>query len=129
MEILNVVCFCIGSAVILRLLSDSSPGVRTVCTIAAACAVGARFITGLRELYSAAEQLLADIGSGSRYLVVVFKCLGICFLTQLGTDICRDSGENALASQLELAGRAAVLTAAIPLFSAAAETVRVLLNV
>ena len=120
-------CFCIGSAVILRLLADSSPTVRTVCTLAAACVVGLRFLADIRTIWESAEQLLSGIGSGTRYIVVVFKCIGICFVTQLGCDICRDSGENALASQLELAGRAAVLIAAAPLFSAAAETVKTLL--
>ncbi len=128
MDILKLVIFSAAAAIVMRLLAEASPAVRTVCAIAAAGAVAARFISEFRTLYEAAEDLIAGT-PGNSYLGVVFKCLGICFVTQLGCDICRDSGENALASQLELAGKAAVLISALPLFTAAAETVRVLLNV
>ena len=129
MEIVKLALLCIAAAVVMRLISESTPAIKAVCAVAAACMVGARFIADFRTLYEAAEQLIEGTYAENGYLTVIFKCLGICFVTQLGCDVCRDCGENALASQLELAGRAAVLIAAVPLFTAAAQTVRVLLNV
>lgn len=121
--------FCISSALVMRVLSEASPPIKAVCAVAAACMVGARFAADFRSLCDAAERLVEGAAVGGGYLLTVFKCLGICFVTQLGCDICRDCGENALASQLELAGRVAVLISALPLFTAAAETVRLLLDV
>ena len=49
------------------------------------------------------------------YAAILFKAVGICLLTQLAGDVCRDSGESSIASKIELAGRAAILLTAMPL--------------
>ena len=41
--------------------------------------------------------------------MILFKTLGICFLAQFAADSCRDAGESALASKVELAGRSPFL--------------------
>ena len=48
-------------------------------------------------------------------VTILFKAVGICLLTQLAGDVCRDSGESSIASKIELAGRAAILLTAMPL--------------
>lgn len=58
---------------------------------------------------------LANISS--KYAVVLIKSLGICFVTQLASDICRDSGNITIASKIELAGKISVLLIALPLFT------------
>ena len=97
--------------------------------MAAACLITLRFLDSWREISAALEDIFLQTGMQSEYLKIIFKSLGICFVTQLGCDCCRDSGENAMASQLELAGKAAILVTALPLFSAAAEMVRTLLMI
>lgn len=49
------------------------------------------------------------------YFTVMLKGLGIALLTQTGADICHDSGESALASRIELAGKAEILVITLPL--------------
>lgn len=49
------------------------------------------------------------------YLKIAVKVLGICYLSQTGSDICRDCGEAALATQIELIGRIAALTVSLPI--------------
>ncbi len=50
------------------------------------------------------------------YATVIFKCLGIAFVVQLVSDICKDVGETAIASKLELAGKVIILIISLPLF-------------
>ena len=64
------------------------------------------------------EQLRSTMeltGLTGDYAAVLFKAVGICLLTQLAGDVCRDSGESSIASKIELAGRAAILLTAMPL--------------
>ena len=60
----------------------------------------------------------ADLQHGE--LSVLMRSLGICILTQFAVDSCKDAGESALASKVELAGKIAVLLIALPLFQTAA---------
>ena len=66
-------------------------------------------ISGLRDL-------LQSSGISLQYLSVLLKSVGICYLTQFACDICRDSGQNAVAGKLELIGRIAVCAVALPLY-------------
>ena len=50
------------------------------------------------------------------YAGVLLKALGICFVTQIACDSCRDAGESAIAVKLEMAGKVAVLAVSLPLF-------------
>lgn len=67
--------------------------------------------------------LLSHISSGSRYFVLLFKVVGITWLCEFVAGICRDSGFAAVASQIELLGKIAVLFAGMPVFLSLIETI------
>lgn len=72
----------------------------------------------LEQLSPVLEQLRSTMeltGLTGDYAAVLFKAVGICLLTQLAGDVCRDSGESSIASKIELTGRAAILLTAMPL--------------
>ncbi len=51
------------------------------------------------------------------YTSVLFKSLGICFLTQFASDCCKDAGEIGLSSKVELAGKVMIVIISLPLFT------------
>ena len=61
-------------------------------------------------------------------LEVLLKALGITYISSLAEDYCRDCGENAIASQVDLIGRLGMISVSLPLFTAVAEVVRSLLE-
>lgn len=71
---------------------------------------------------SGITDLLSASGASGEYTGVLLKTLGTCFLAQFAADACRDAGESALASRVELAGKAAVILTALPLFQTIANT-------
>lgn len=54
-------------------------------------------------------------GISSDYIKVVIKTVGIAVLTQFSSDVCKDSGQTALANKIELAGKLMMSVLAIPL--------------
>lgn len=50
------------------------------------------------------------------YFMTVIKTLGICYLTQLASDTCKDAGYSSIASKVELAGKVTILLLTLPLF-------------
>ena len=55
------------------------------------------------------------------------KALGIAYISEFAADTCRDAGQSASASAVELCGAAGALYAAIPLMKAVMKTVEDLL--
>ena len=100
----------ISTTVIRSWKSDFVPLVR----IGAVVLFGSLLIASAKPLLS----LIMDLGNGSvtaQYLETILKGLGIVILTQISSDICRDSGEGTLASHIETVGKVELLLLCIPL--------------
>lgn len=74
-------------------------------------------------LFTRMQDWLLRSGLDGDSFGVLLKAIGICILTQFASDICRDAGESALASKLELAGKCTVLLLALPLFETTIERI------
>lgn len=49
------------------------------------------------------------------YPTILFKSAGVCLLCSCAAELCRDSGENSLGSQIELAGKCTLTALSLPL--------------
>ncbi len=110
--------FCVASAVLAVLLRQHAREQSLFIALAACTAV----IGGLFALLAPAADEIRDIflssGLPESYISVVFKALAICLVTQITSDLCRDSGETAIASAAEMWGRGAVTLLTVPLVRA-----------
>ena len=77
----------------------------------------------LREVFSEFSGLMERGGVDLRYFQIVVKIIGISYLAQFGSSICRDSGQSAIAEKIELAGKAAVVSLTLPILIAFLEFV------
>lgn len=72
---------------------------------------------------SAAEKSgLAEYGK------IVIKALGISYLTQITSSVCKDCGENGLAGSIENVGRIELLLLALPLLGEILNTAEAMLS-
>ena len=86
MDILTAALFCIAACVLIKPLAGVASEVKLVCSVAAACLITLRFLDSWREISAALEDIFLQTGMQSEYLKIIFKSLGICFVTQLGCD-------------------------------------------
>lgn len=63
------------------------------------------------------ESLINETGVDIKYFTSVVKVVGIAYITQFGAEILRDSGENAIALKLELAGKIFIMGLTLPIIS------------
>lgn len=63
------------------------------------------------------------------YLSTLMKAVGVTVAVQFVSEICRDSGESALASKLELAGKAEILVLCLPLAGELMELAKEILDI
>lgn len=95
-------------------LKRIDPFVATVVSVGCSVVILAVSIVNTENFISYYYDLCNDRGYGE-YFGVMLKGLGVAFLTQTGSDICKDSGENLLASRIELAGKIEILAITLPL--------------
>lgn len=63
------------------------------------------------------------ISLGGEYLTILFRIIGITYVTQFAADICRDSGYSAIAGQIELFCKVSIAAISMPLVLVLFETV------
>ncbi len=68
----------------------------------------------LKETMSLLMNIASNSGA-SQTVGVIVKSLGIAFVAGIAADVCRDAGESAMASKVELAGKVAILSLAMPM--------------
>lgn len=59
----------------------------------------------------------------SKFLGILLKITGIALLTEFTVSVCKDAGENAIASKIDLGGKVIIISVSIPIISALLETV------
>ncbi len=69
------------------------------------------------------KNLSNKTGINAEYLVVLLKITGIAILTEFAVTICKDSGENAIASKIDFGGKIIVISMSIPIISALLEVI------
>lgn len=101
--------------VLALILGQYRPEFRMLVTAAVTLLLMAMVLERLSPVLEQLRSTMELTGLTGDYAAILFKALGICLLTQLAGDVCRDSGESSIASKIELAGRAAILLTAMPL--------------
>lgn len=66
--------------------------------------------TALNSFVNLSEQ----IGLNIKYMVIVIKVIGVAYITELGAEICRDSGENAVGTKVEICGKIIIIVMSMP---------------
>lgn len=74
------------------------------------------------------RQAAEQTGVSASYVKILLKCLGVCYLTETGSQICKEAGQTSAAFQLELCGRVMILLLTLPLFERLLEIVITLLK-
>ncbi|AKX94318.1 stage III sporulation protein AD [Neomoorella thermoacetica] len=89
--------------------------------------VGATIFLLLLDRIGTVIQVLADLsqraGINQFYLNTILKIIGIAYVAEFGSQVCRDAGENAIASKVELAAKVLIMVLAIPIIVAILESI------
>lgn len=90
------------------------PDMALQLSVAACLLLLAYALTDIAAIRQAVEGVTARFGLGAEQLKLVFKVVGIAYVVQFAAEACRDAGESAIASKVELAGRVLIVAAALP---------------
>ena len=108
-------------------LKKNSPDMALLLTVAVACCTVYLAASLMRDTVGFMTDLTQLTGIPSPAVSAVMKAAGIGVVTRLTADVCKDAGQTAPASAVELTGAAAALFAALPLMKSVLEMIRSLL--
>lgn len=122
MNIIAIAGLVLCAAVVAAMLRRYHQEYAVLISIAAGIVILTAILANIAPAVRQINTLLSSAGIPTDYAVILLKTLGICFLAQFAADSCRDAGESALASKMELAGKITIVILALPLFEKIAQT-------
>lgn len=122
MEILQIVGLALIVTIIAVVLRKFQPEIAIQLSILAGAVIFILVLGKIKVIVDLLESLAEQANISSYYLIIVLKIVGIAYLAEFGAQICRDAGEGALATKVEIAAKIGVLVLAIPIIVAILES-------
>ena len=123
MNMLGIAAGAVCISVIALSIKRMNGEIGQMITIAAVVAVLCAVIPYIIKIVASIKELASYSSMGERYLEPILKITGIAYISQIGAELCSDSGEKALAARVEMAGKIAIGAITIPIAREAFEKI------
>lgn len=77
----------------------------------------------LQVILDAIEQLQSYIKINKAYIGILVKIIGITYVTEISSSICKDSGYQAVGEQIEIVGKLTILAISMPIMLSILDTI------
>ena len=123
MDIIKIIGIALIALIIIIILKQYRPEFAIYVSIL----TGILIILLITDKLSDIVQLLNSIANkasiNTEFLALLLKITGIAFLAEFAVSICKDAGEAAIASKVEIGSKIIIIAMSIPIISALLEIV------
>lgn len=123
MEIIKIIGVGLIALIIVVLMKQYKPDFAIYVSLIAGAIILFMVLDKLAGIVTILSNLSQKASMNSEFLVILLKITGIAFLTEFAVSICKDSGETAIASKIDLGGKVLIIAISIPIISALLEMV------
>lgn len=114
---MKIVVIVVVSLILIVIVKDTKREFSLLLSIAVCAVVFLSVIKDFYDVVNTIKNLTESNSEISSYISLMIKILGISLLSQFVIDLCRDNGENALATQTEIATKIVIISMTLPLVS------------
>lgn len=123
MEVIRIIGIALIGVIIIILLKQYKPEFSIYISLL----VGVLILLLITDKLSGIINLLQSIANkasiNSEFLSLLIKMTGIAFLSEFAVSICKDSGEGAIASKIEIGTKIIIISMSIPIISSLLEII------
>ena len=122
MEITKIIGIAFVAVFIILVLKQYKPEFAIQISIIAGIIILFFSISKLEVIINLLKSLSNKIDINMNFFSILLKITGIAYLSEFACNVCKDAGETAIASKVELAGRILIIALSIPIISTLLET-------
>lgn len=113
--ILQVVGLAIIAAVMGIVLRHNKPEMAVLLSITVGIIIFLMVLGKIGSVIDILKELAGRAEISDIYLGTILKIVGIAYIADFGAQICRDAGEGAVATKIELAAKIMIMVLAVPI--------------
>lgn len=115
MDVLQIVALGLTATVLLVVIRGQRPDLAVLLSVAAGAIIFLLVLGKIGSVIEVIKDLSERAGISMIYLGTILKIVGIAFIAEFGSQICRDAGEGAVASKIEFAAKVLIMVLAVPI--------------
>ncbi len=123
MDIIKIIGIAFLAVIIILILKQYRPEFAMYVSILAGALIILMSIGKLDGIIQLLNTIATSTKGNGQFLGVLLKITGIAFLTEFAVSVCKDSGETAIASKVDLGGKIIIVAISVPIISSLLETV------
>ena len=114
MDILKIVGLGISATAFAVFIKRQRPELALILSLLTGTAILIFGFPYLKTVIHMFQDIAGQVGLKSGYIKLILKVIGIAYIAQFGSEICRDAGETSTASKIELAGKIIIMAISMP---------------
>lgn len=128
MDVVLIAVLCLTATVLCKIMDKYNKEYALMISLAACFIILASVVVYISPVLDTVQNLFTNAGISSDQIKILVKALGICYITQLACDFCKDNDYTAMATQIEMAGKVSLIIIALPLFNTLISVVNELIS-
>lgn len=123
MEVIKIIGIALIALIIIILLKQYRPEFAVYISLLTGVLILVLVMDQLAGVISLLQSLANKSSVNMTFLSLLIKITGIAFLSEFAVSICRDSGEGAIASKIEIGSKIVIISMSIPIISSLLEII------
>ncbi len=115
MEIIKISAFALVAAVLSVTIKGQKPEIAIMISIAAGAMILAVASKYLKDIFEVLNYITSKIDLDLSFIEIILKIVAIAYVCEFSSQVCKDAGEGAIASKIELAGKILILFTSAPM--------------
>ena len=117
MDIIKIVGIGLVALVIIILLKQYKPEFAIYISLLTGVLILILIMDKLTGIVNLIQSIVNQSYINTEFITLLIKITGIAFLSEFAVSICKDSGEGALASKIEIGSKIIIISMSIPIIS------------
>ena len=123
MEIIKIIGIALIALIIIIMLKQYRPEYAIFISILTGILILLLVMDRLTGIINLIESIQSKFSINTQFIALLIKITGIAFLSEFAVSICKDSGEAAIASKIELGSKIIIISMSIPIISSLLEII------
>lgn len=121
--IIKIIGIGLVALIIIILLKQYKPEFAIYISLLAGVLILLLVMDQLTEIILLLQSLASKASINSTFLALLLKITGIAFLAEFAVSVCKDAGEGAIASKIEIGSKIIIIAMSIPIISSLLEII------
>lgn len=127
LTIIKISLFCMVGVLVALQIKGANSGFSTYIGIAIGVVLFVFCVGEIGNVVDKLGDLFQNLGNAGGYLQILLKVMGITYICEFSSGICRDAGFHTVSEQIDVLGKVSVMISGLPILFAVVEQIQAFL--